>query len=177
MVAGMKRALKLAGVPMPGLNPRIWQWIKDNGSQSAVQVANALSEPAGDMSSRLGMMYNRGMLLRKEEHKPGTNSKYYSYSAPAKMKVYELLPFTEEGKKRIAEHRHALKKEQTKEPSGMVVAGTAHLPPPVVQPIEPAPQASVEDEIETLLGRMSVAHGFKLFIRLREMFVDHKFSA
>lgn len=184
MVTSMKRALQVSGVPILTLNQRIWQWLKDHQGKTAAEVAAALGETAGNISSCLGKMFDRGMVTRVlEPHKKGTRGvDFFRYSTHPKLKEYELLPITAAGRKRHEElmlKRNAKKAKATAEKNVFSIAGTAHLPPveppqPAIQPVTPP---TAEEEIELLLHRMSVGHAFKLFKRLREMFVEHKFPA
>ncbi len=173
----VKRALKIAGVERHPLNRRVWQWLKDNGKHTAVQVGLAMNEAPNNVSAQLTNLYDRGMVIKSKEldKSKGKNGHLVAYyMADPKLRSFELLPITKEGRERIKQRlekkEHANDPVPPKEP--FVVAGTAHLvsPAPAVEPPKP-------DYKKLVLENMNVIQAHELFLVLKDMFEKHKFPA
>lgn len=94
----MTQALVNANVPMPSLNRRIWQVLKDKGEATAASLARTLGVSQSSVSSMCSRMLRRKML----EHRTQTvktrvghgwgERKVSLYRVPPGMLEFELLP-------------------------------------------------------------------------------------
>lgn len=152
-------ALKKAGVPLPPVNQRVWQWVFDNGAHGANAVGDTLKIPRNNASSTLGGLVDRGMMTRKTE-KDQRGKDVLIYATAPRMKKYELLPVTAAAKARKSA-RH-LKQQEVDAPAEIFTqAGTANLPPAAVVPVVPEPH---------LLDKISAREAYALYLELHAMF-------
>lgn len=155
-MATITKQLKGAGVVIPPVNQRVWQWVFDNGPHGANAVGDTLKIPRNNASSTLGALCDRGMMTRKMD-KDQTGKDVLIYSTAPKMKKYELLPVTAAAKARKEKVR--LKRQAVNAPTEIFTqAGTANLPP--TQPVK-------EPHI---LDRLSVREAYTLYLELHKMF-------
>lgn len=118
--------MKKAGVKLP-LMHRAWLMVKDHPGITSPRVATLLKAKPADVSSTMSQLRRRKMVDSKMETVKGRmgigigTREVYTYSVPARMKEYELLPL-------------AVPKTKTK------VKGPAPSPAPAVA--APAPAAA-----------------------------------
>ncbi len=186
MVAGMKEAVKKARLNKPA-NERIWLWIKDNPDHTVEEISKAMNEDRGIVSGTISQMFFRDMLTRKEDKRPGGgrgSTVLYRYKTNPRLKVFELWPLSEEAKKaKQAEHDRRVNLRLTKEQKTAQVftlAGTAHLPATVPEPVaEAAPEPVIprqpagltsEQYADLILEHMNAKAAYKLYLVLKEMY-------
>lgn len=186
MVAGIKRAIRKAGLNGAPLNQRAWQWLKDHPDHTANEIGAAIGEKGSDLSSILGKFFDRDMVTRKVEPTIiGTKGvPTYRYKINPKMKEFEMWPITAAGKKRhddavLRRIANKARKQARKDGNVFSLAGSAHLPvvapePEVVQPA--VPQLPKQDGLtadqyaELILEHMNVKAAYKLHLVLMGMF-------
>ena len=84
-------AFKASGVKLPPLNKRVWLWLHDHPGKTAKEVAVAIGAKQGDVSSTLGNMVKRRMVVRGQgRRRPGAPG-WVSYYTTC-INVFELLP-------------------------------------------------------------------------------------
>ena len=86
----MTEALVVAGVKLPVVKKRIWQWLKDNGPHSTLDLASALNVSQTNISAEITVMVRRKMLrkIERKNHELKALPNHYE----ALGRVYELLP-------------------------------------------------------------------------------------
>ncbi len=157
--------------PLP-MNRRIWQFVKDKGALNTNQVAAGLGLPANTVSSQLGQLRDRALLVSKPELDKTTGHTVHYFSAPAKLKKFELLPISSAAKERRAKARRS--KNNAAEP--FVLVGTAGLAQarsgaqPPTPPAIAAPTGLKTSPAAVLLDSMSVREAYALYLELRGMF-------
>lgn len=109
-MTNMEIALKDAGVKLPPLSQRVWQWLKDNGAHSAVDLAVELKVPLPSVRATLTVMVRRKMLslIKRTDHKGQRIHNHYG----ALGREYELLP--EPAKRGAAGRAAAAEKREEK---------------------------------------------------------------
>lgn len=158
-MATIVKKLKDAGVRIPTVNQRVWQWVFDNGAHGANAVADTLKIPRNNASSTLGNLCDRGMMTRKLE-KDQTGKDVLIYSVVPRMKKYELLPVSAAAKARKEKIR--LKRQAANAPAEIFTqAGTANLPP--AEPTQPVKEPHI-------LDRLNVREAYTLYLELHKMF-------
>lgn len=158
-MATIVKKLKDAGVRIPPVNQRVWQWVFDNGPHGANAVGDTLKIPRNTASSTLGGLCDRAMMTRKTE-KDQTGKEVLVYSIAPRMKKYELLPITAAAKARIQKAR--LKRQAANAPAEIFTqAGTANLPP--TEPVQPIKEPHI-------LDRLNVREAYTLYLELHKMF-------
>jgi hypothetical protein len=186
----IKSAFQVVGVrPIPA-NQKIWQYIKDKGSQNANQIAAALKLPSNTVSSQCGQLRDRKMVVSKTEMDQSTGHKVHYFSVPAKLKKFELLPVSVEAKTRIEKHKASIAAAdallkgiplpEAKDP--FTQAGTANLPAaPVtavaVEPTAVAVAAPAKFAPAELLDHMSVREAYAMYLELKAMFCPQAATA
>ena len=89
--------MKKAGVKLP-LMHRAWLMVKDHPGITAQRVAALLKAKPADVSSTMSQLRRRKMVDSKVQATKGVMGKgtgiraVYTYTVPARMKEYELLP-------------------------------------------------------------------------------------
>lgn len=151
----MTQALKDAGVALPPMNRRIWQWLYDkHGGYTSAEPATALNLPPNTVAAILADMDTRGMVragasTRMTKTKQGRRPKEWF----AVGNKFELLPVKQEFKvPTLAQMR--------KQSLGPV---PATVPTTTSQPAAPAPAINVEDG-------MTLAEARALYLRLHKIF-------
>jgi DNA-binding MarR family transcriptional regulator len=86
----LTQALKTAGVKLPFQNQRIWQWLKDTGPHTALDIASELKIGQPTVVATLNDMRVRKM-IEKTERKDHKGKRIASTYA-AIGREYELLP-------------------------------------------------------------------------------------
>ncbi len=86
----LTQALKTAGVTLPPQNQRIWQWLKDTGPHTALDIASELKIGQPTVVATLNDMRVRKM-IEKTERKDHKGKRIASTYA-AIGREYELLP-------------------------------------------------------------------------------------
>lgn len=152
-MATIVRQLKEAGVKVPPVIQRVWQWLKDNGRHTSTEIAAAINLPANNVSSVLGNLCDRGMVSRAKEHSIAKGHQTTYYAANPKMKSYELLPFTQEAKTRLKRGSPA--------------------PVAVERPRLPEPVVVVPAKPENLLDTLTVREAYAIYLELKAMFEQH----
>lgn len=96
-MTSMEHAMKQAGVKLP-LMHRAWLMVKDHPGITSQRVANFLKAKPADVSSTMSQLRRRKMVDSKVQATKcvmgkGTGIRaVYTYTVPARMKEYELLP-------------------------------------------------------------------------------------
>ena len=96
-MTNMEHAMKQAGVKLP-LMHRAWLMVKDHPGITSPRVATMLKAKPADVSSTMSQLRRRKMVDFKMETVKGRmgigtgTREVYTYSVPARMKEYELLP-------------------------------------------------------------------------------------
>lgn len=156
-MATIVRQLKEAGVAVPPLIQRVWQWVKDNGKHTSTEVALAINAPKNNVSSTLGILCDRGMMTRVREHSKALGHDVTYYTAASKLKKYELLSLTQEARDR-PKRKSAKAEVAAGRQSTFTQAGTANL-----VPVEVTPPPN-------LLDTMNVRQAYALYQELYAMF-------
>ena len=100
-MASVISQLKNAGVRVPPLNQRVWNWLKDNGEHTTREISAAIKVSLSSVSSTCTTMRDRDMLLSKSEHSKASNRNLLYYRVSPKMRSYVLLPISLAGKARV----------------------------------------------------------------------------
>ena len=96
-MTNMEQAMKKAGVKLP-LMHRAWLMVKDHPGATSPRIAQLLKAKEADVSSTMSQLRRRKMVDFKMETVKGRmgigtgTREVYTYSVPARMKEYELLP-------------------------------------------------------------------------------------
>lgn len=137
----MSKAIKDAGIAPP-VNKRIWQWLKDNGSHTGLEIATALNIPSSASSSMLSQMLVRKMVAGVKKRSEHLKRDVTYYSAIGRSFVVLPVP------KKID--------PKPPEPENQVV---------VLEKIEPK-----KPRVDEILETLSVVDAFALYERLDHMF-------
>ena len=86
-------AFKTAGMRLPPLNKRIWLWLHDHAGKTYAEVATALNERPGNVSSQLGLMARRGMVSTSASERRTSKGIRITTVYATAIKAFELLPF------------------------------------------------------------------------------------
>lgn len=89
-------ALHVAGVKLPPLNKRVWLWLHDHPGKTSKEVALALGQSHGSVSSALGNMVKRRMVQGTQQPNPRRNVSEWHYETC--IKKFELLPLRKKAK-------------------------------------------------------------------------------
>lgn len=166
MVSSVKLALQEAGVRTVPQNRRVWQWLKDNGKHTALSVSKALNEPNNNVSSVLGQMRDRGMVISTMEMDQSRGGMRAFFVANPKMKQFELRPLTEEAKKRT-KRGYAQEPETKSAESGPFIQVPAPVAPTFTLASNTLPERPPGSQI---LEAMNVRQAYALYLELRAMF-------
>jgi hypothetical protein len=168
MATNVKVALVKAGVRVKPNIELVWQWLKDNGTHTAKEVATALGQSVANVSSLMGILVGRNMVTVRKQHSEPLQHMVSYYTAVSKMKKYELLPFTEAYKNRAKRKAQSVVIES--KPVFNVV-GTAHLPASVdvIETVTVKPE-SVQSTERHILDTLPVRDAYKLYLELHAMF-------
>ena len=82
-------ALKTAGVKLPPLRRRVWNWLHDHPNHNSRQVATAIHAKYSEVATQVSDMVNRGMLKSEQTY---TNHRRNPMVYRTTIKDYELLP-------------------------------------------------------------------------------------
>jgi hypothetical protein len=174
----LKTALKNQGLRPNPIIRQIWQFLKDSGTHNAQGVSKALKLTVENTSSTLGQLRDRGMVSSKLDTDKTTGRDVFYYTVVPKMKSYELQPIGTEAKARKAAIRAKRDSQATAkdtkqlEKLGIVDAGTAHLPKPVMpEIITPVVQTNRRAAPVHILDQISVREAYQLYLELKSMFV------
>lgn len=106
-MTNMEQAMKKAGVKLP-LMHRAWLMVKDHPGATSPRIAQLLKAKEADVSSTMSQLRRRKMVDFKMETVKGRmgigtgTREVYTYSVPARMKEYELLPLVVPKAERLA---------------------------------------------------------------------------
>jgi len=109
-MTNMEHALRQAGVKLP-LMHRAWLMVKDHPGTTSPRIAQLLKAKEADVSSTMSQLRRRKMVDFKMETVKGRmgigigTREVYTYSVPARMKEYELLPLVVPKAERLAAAR------------------------------------------------------------------------
>lgn len=143
----MVQAMKDAGVKLPPVTQRIWQWLHDKGGAYTLkEVEIALKISGGHAGSGMYELYARGMVAKRQAFRR-TASTRFEWSAVGN--TFELLPIKPEFKRKT-------KAQPAKEL-------TTTSQPVVSAVLAPAPAINVEDG-------MTLAEARALYLRLHKIF-------
>ena len=84
-------AFKASGVKLPPLNKRVWLWLHDHPGKTAKEVATAIGAKQGDVSSTMGNMVKRRMVVQGQGHRRPGAPGWVTYYTTC-INVFELLP-------------------------------------------------------------------------------------
>ena len=82
-------ALKTAGVKLPPLRRRVWNWLHDHPNHNSREVATAIHAKYSEVATQVSDMVNRGMLKSEQTY---TNHRRNPMIYRTAIKDYELLP-------------------------------------------------------------------------------------
>jgi hypothetical protein len=106
-MTNMEQAMKKAGVKLP-LMHRAWLMVKDHPGATSPRIAQLLKAKEANVSSTMSQLRRRKMVDFKMETVKGRmgigtgTREIYTYSVPARMKEYELLPLAVPRAKKLA---------------------------------------------------------------------------
>lgn len=161
MTTVMHDKLKKAGVSIPPLIQRVWQWVHDNGPHGSKAIASALSNTISNVSGALTLLLDRGMVTRREEYDRSRGRRCYVYEASHKLKIYELLPFTAESKLRNKRGVSILTYTECAKPEVAAAALAEETSETRIEACGPA---------LNILNTVNVREAYQLYLELKTMF-------
>lgn len=152
----MEAALVEAGVPVPTVNERLWNAVKESGktgvtSQDLIRRMAALGPQA--IYAAMSNMEKRGMIYRTEEpraHVFGAGQRKFRYYTD--MDTYKLLPITARGKP----GKKAKRGTVTQPSAQQALPFDAPPPPPKPAPAGTPMEIAYPANIEAVFDAMSV---------------------
>ena len=148
-MTNMEHALRQAGVKLP-LMHRAWLMVKDHPGTTSPRIAQLLKAKEADVSSTMSQLRRRKMVDFKMETVKGRmgigmgTREVYTYSVPARMKEYELLPRSHKprSKPRKVADEAVVEEKPVPVTYYTPVPVAAPAPPPVVEAALPSPVVS-----------------------------------
>lgn len=88
----IKVAMNEAGIKLPPLKNRVFQWLKDHPDKTSMEVAIDMKEPRNNISSMLSSLANDGRVVRDNGFPTRYSTAVESFNDKPSIKVVNIVP-------------------------------------------------------------------------------------